>query len=334
MASSLININQATSDQLQHLKHIGPKRAARIIQYREQVAPINSEYELAAVTGLSIGQISMIRGQMSLGETSNPLNLWQALLGAALVLAPFVYSIATVDLSIGKPAELLFNLSLILVLTGALLGMLFFVGEDLSLGASRLNSLSIMALTLVSLGITVMLAASALTMYAPHSVGFSAHLSQVWLLLFCLAVVAYLLYFPTLHLRVAHQLPRPWLQDFRVVTGLFDFSQLPVAWLILLSGWLTTSPGLLWEIFYCWAGVILGSHGYDLMNFRSSYIQSLHELDRSRLAFLAGDVSGLANLNHRDQPVRTRVSGILLQISAVALLISGLSGIIGTITQS
>lgn len=51
-ASSLITINEATVQELQVLSHIGPKRAERIVSYRQNVEPIGSERMLAIASGL------------------------------------------------------------------------------------------------------------------------------------------------------------------------------------------------------------------------------------------------------------------------------------------
>ena len=63
-ASSLITINEATVQELQVLSHIGPKRAERIVSYRQNVEPIGSERMLAIASGLGKNQIKSLRSSI------------------------------------------------------------------------------------------------------------------------------------------------------------------------------------------------------------------------------------------------------------------------------
>ena len=60
MASSLIPINQATIDELQTLKGIGPKRAGRIVRYRLEVSRIDDVYHLANAAGIGVKQANSL----------------------------------------------------------------------------------------------------------------------------------------------------------------------------------------------------------------------------------------------------------------------------------
>jgi competence protein ComEA len=51
-ASDKININSASSDELQKLPQVGPKVAQRIIDFRKQNGPFKKAEELMKVTGI------------------------------------------------------------------------------------------------------------------------------------------------------------------------------------------------------------------------------------------------------------------------------------------
>ncbi|MBQ62176.1 MAG: hypothetical protein CMQ19_08880 [Gammaproteobacteria bacterium] len=56
----MIPINQATIDELQTLKGIGPKRAERILRYRLEVSKIANVYDLATSAGISLKQANTL----------------------------------------------------------------------------------------------------------------------------------------------------------------------------------------------------------------------------------------------------------------------------------
>ena len=56
-----ININTATAEELMQLKGVGPKYAARIIEYREKYGPFKMPQDLMQVSG--IGQKTFEKNQ-------------------------------------------------------------------------------------------------------------------------------------------------------------------------------------------------------------------------------------------------------------------------------
>lgn len=62
---SVININQATVEQLETVKGLGKKKARLIISYRENQGPFKSLGELAQVKGISQNLLKKIGGHLS-----------------------------------------------------------------------------------------------------------------------------------------------------------------------------------------------------------------------------------------------------------------------------
>ncbi len=64
--SAVVNVNTATSEQLQTLPGIGPARAADIIDYRERDGPFQSVEELLQVPGIGPATLDRLRDQVRL----------------------------------------------------------------------------------------------------------------------------------------------------------------------------------------------------------------------------------------------------------------------------
>lgn len=66
-ASTLININTASADELETLPGIGPALADRIVAYRTEHGPFRSVDELAEVRGISPRMVDELRGRVTVG---------------------------------------------------------------------------------------------------------------------------------------------------------------------------------------------------------------------------------------------------------------------------
>ena len=63
-----LDLNQATSEQLQELPGIGPALAGRILEYREKNGPFRSPWELTAVSGLGEAKVSDLLPYVTVSE--------------------------------------------------------------------------------------------------------------------------------------------------------------------------------------------------------------------------------------------------------------------------
>ena len=60
--SSPIHVNEANESELRQLRHIGPRRAERILAWRNDVGPIADPTTFGQVAGISAGQVAQIAG--------------------------------------------------------------------------------------------------------------------------------------------------------------------------------------------------------------------------------------------------------------------------------
>ncbi len=67
VAMDQVNVNTATIEQLQTVKHIGPKIAAAILAYREAHGDFRSLDELTAVKGIGTKTLEKIRPYLTVG---------------------------------------------------------------------------------------------------------------------------------------------------------------------------------------------------------------------------------------------------------------------------
>jgi competence protein ComEA len=62
----LVNVNQATVDQLTTINGIGPVMAKRIVEFREKNGPFKKMEDLLAVQGIGEKKLERLRAQISL----------------------------------------------------------------------------------------------------------------------------------------------------------------------------------------------------------------------------------------------------------------------------
>ena len=68
-----VNLNTATVDQLSTLPGVGPKLAARIVEYRQKAGSFRSPQELMNVKGVGEKNFHKIEALLSVGEAPKPV---------------------------------------------------------------------------------------------------------------------------------------------------------------------------------------------------------------------------------------------------------------------
>jgi competence protein ComEA len=69
-AAAVINLNTATAEQLDSLPGIGPKVAARIIEYRQKNGPFKKIEDVMNVKGIGEKNFLKIKGRLSVGTAA------------------------------------------------------------------------------------------------------------------------------------------------------------------------------------------------------------------------------------------------------------------------
>jgi len=67
-----VNLNTATSEQLQQVPGIGPATAGKILQMRKAYGPFKSVDDLLAIRGLGAKRLEKMRKYLTVGKPSNP----------------------------------------------------------------------------------------------------------------------------------------------------------------------------------------------------------------------------------------------------------------------
>ena len=66
-----VNINTATADQFTALPGVGPKLAARIVEYRQKSGSFKTTQELMNVQGIGEKNLVKIQGYLTVGEAKS-----------------------------------------------------------------------------------------------------------------------------------------------------------------------------------------------------------------------------------------------------------------------
>lgn len=66
-STAVVNINTATAAEFESLPGVGPKMAARIVEYRQKNGPFKKVEELMNVRGLGEKNFLKLKGQLTLG---------------------------------------------------------------------------------------------------------------------------------------------------------------------------------------------------------------------------------------------------------------------------
>lgn len=89
-----VNINTATSEELQQVPGIGPATAQKILQMRKSYGPFKSVDDLLAIRGLGEKRLDKMRKYLTVGKANSPRTE-----------APSAKSVTPSEKPPGKPAE-------------------------------------------------------------------------------------------------------------------------------------------------------------------------------------------------------------------------------------
>jgi competence ComEA-like helix-hairpin-helix protein len=71
-----INLNTATSDQLQEVPGIGPATAEKILQMRKAYGPFKSVDDLRAIRGIGPKRLEKMRKYLTVGKSAAERRVW------------------------------------------------------------------------------------------------------------------------------------------------------------------------------------------------------------------------------------------------------------------
>ena len=288
MASSLININEATSVELQQLKGIGPKRAVQIEQFRARISPIRNTMDLCAATGISMKTADQIADNIE-WRFHDPMAINS---GPAVVATLICISLIYIGFDqitrepFVAPASF-YHFSLALILLGGLAA----AGDVVMAGVRKIPSESTwvfpLSILMLLCGLLIIAGMGISALILPYPDGLVKALASSLTLVACASIMVWLLYGPALTVRLylndANKLDR-WstIYDFGLPTLLFSNAAL----LCFHNG-----PTWMEEIFTGWCMVICAIGASELRHGNSAFFQMLSLADQSRVRFVLGRIA-------------------------------------------
>ncbi|MFT7221261.1 MAG: competence ComEA-like helix-hairpin-helix protein [Candidatus Azotimanducaceae bacterium] len=329
VASSLININEATSAELQQLKGIGPKRALHIEQFRARISPIRNTLDLCAATGISMKTAEQIADDIE-WRCHDPMaiNSGPAVV-TTLVCVSLIYigfDQITREPFVGPASFYHFSLALIL------LGGLAAAGDVVVAGVRKIPSEStwIFPLSILMLfsGLLIIAGMGISALILPYPDGLVTTLASSLTLLAFASVMVWLLYGPALTARFclndADKLDR-WSTIYDFVLPILLFCDA-----ILLS--FHNGPTWMEEIFTGWCMVICAIGASELRRGNSAFFQTLSLADQSRVRFalrrLTTKFPQNRTLNSNDP--QKRLIANLIAAGNVLVIAAILTGVLAT----
>ncbi len=284
MASSPIRINEATVDELQILKGIGPKRASYICRYRQEIALIRNTFDLAAATGLSLKAAEQMASEISWEtETLRTPTLWpMGLMALASVWLIILGFNELVNEPFVPPAGY-YNLALALILLGG-----FSATGDIAIAAIRhypgeTSWAFKIALLLAASGILILAGLMISSRFISFSDAFNTTLTATTLFIgYCLAI-AWQMYAPMLMIRIF--IADKSIKQLEKARLFYDASLLMLPLFAIAALVLYNSPGWLEEIFTVWSLVVATIAAREWLKSGTAFVTMLSDEDQGRLRF-------------------------------------------------
>lgn len=281
-ASSLITINEATAQELQVLNHIGPKRAEKIVIYRENVEPIGSERVLGIASGLGRNQLKSLRSSIDWRKPKTPIRAKVApiciyaliVIGIGASLTNFSFSDITSSTYNGLVSLLVAGLLILLS------SILVEAGFSKPVLESRLRLAGYLTLTTTLVGFCLLLVTSLLDDQP------QPHLLQVIKFIGWASIILLIILGPSLHVRFVSRNGDVTSKSVNVEIRAYQLAILPLV--IACYMYLLFSPAVddIAMMFYIWLAAICFWIGNEVRNDRSFYLSLLSDLDERRLEFL------------------------------------------------
>lgn len=287
VASSPIRINEATAEQLQTLRGIGPKRAAYIEQYRNEVAPLLNTFDLAAATGISLKAASEIAPMVTWDQqydqnriSTGPV-IVTTLISMILLLTGFE---RITDSPFVAPNSYLI-LSLALILLGGITA-----SGDIAVAAirqqpSETSWIFSFAVLLAGAGFGILALLLIASPWADYPAPFTENLNQLGSFMGLGLLIAGALYGPSVCLRFMTEEAR--VKGLPAAIKLFDLILIAIA-LIAISGVIfSVEKWGVTTVFAFWCLAFLGQSGFDMIRGTPGFINLLPKLDQGRIRFIA-----------------------------------------------
>lgn len=322
MASSLIRINEATTDELRQLKGIGPKRADYILSYRHDVTPICNTFDLAAATGLSLKACLALSDQIdwTASRDTEARSLLPVIITSAITIWLIFTGFEQITSEPWQPPGSYFNFALALILMGGLAA----TGDIAiaSVGRRPTETTWVFAIAVLAIGVglslLVLLLISGFFLNYPGT--FIETLKATLNFIGFTALVLYLVYSPGLFLRLTTSEKKT--HRLRLAINIYDYSFTFVALLCGLVLVTHNTPLLLEEVFAIWCITILFINGTDLTRNQSAFVSILSLLDQGRLRFNNRRTGLLDDLHERTRAGWLAIgSSLLLTLLLIYLVL-------------
>ena len=283
-ASSPIRITEATLEELQALKGIGPKRAEYILRYREQVTMIRNTFYLAAATGMSLKAAEKLATDVS-WETSSirSLSLWPVMLTTLAAIWLIVLGFNELASEPFVPPAGYFNLALALILLGG-----FTATGDIAIASVR-NSPSetswvfLLATLLTLSGILLLGGLWVASWFVSFGDSFDATLNRTSLFIACCLAITWQMYAPVLMIRLF--IDDKSIERLEKARLVYDISLMLFPLIAVGLLFSHNTDDWIEEIFTAWCLVIAAIAAKEWWGQGTAFVTMLSEEDQGRLRF-------------------------------------------------
>ena len=302
--------------ELCRLMHIGEKRAERIIRYRQDVQAIMSVEALATAAGLSLRQALQIADDIDWGQdagrrsNSNAGPVIAALSGLLLI----AYFIVSSGIDTSSASALLFNGSVLLLISGCFLTIVAGVTRSSHLAASAFQ---LAAIACLACGAALLASLCLKVAFSDADDPLSRHIIASWRFVGFAGVVILVQFGPGLAFRLTPA-------RLTGIRRLYDFC-LPVIALAVLIAALAHGPSDTIEtIFLFWASIAFGLGGFTLARRGSAFASALPDDGQTALRFL-DEENGQSNPRRKT----ARLAGNTTMVAAALLAAISITMIVG-----